>query len=118
MMAVNIKENDLPLNVVWDDEDECYIVTCEKYESVIGTGDTKDEAVKVFYELLEDWLKPDKPRIEAKNKGGRPKKSNVRLSVNVLPLTKANISYLAIEKKVNQGLILDEIVNFYMENKK
>jgi predicted RNase H-like HicB family nuclease len=112
-MATQLQEN---LNIYWSDEDNCYICTSNLYPDIIGIGDSEKEARQVYYELLEDYLKEHKP---GKNKGGRPKKANAKLTYNVSVEVKAFIELEALREDINQGAVIEKIVNFYKEaNKK
>jgi hypothetical protein len=111
-MSLNLN-NDIQLAVYWSDEDSCYLAKSSDYLRVTGIGETREEAVKIFYELLKDWLNPNRP---IKNKGGRPSKNNVRLSCNLSKDIKAYIDFMSTEKGVNQGTFLEEMVKFYQFN--
>ncbi len=107
----NVKE----YNLFWSNEDNCFI--CKGIESpdVIGIGESGEEAVKTYYELLEDYLKDKKADRLIKNKGGRPKKLNAKLTYNVPIGIKTFIELEAARNEVNQGVIVEKIVKFYRE---
>ena len=46
----------------------------------------------------------------------RPKKNNVKLTYNVLPETKEFIESISLNSGKNQGIIIDEIVEYYKNN--
>jgi len=105
-------------NAFWSSEDNCFICKCKKYPDVIGIGETEEEAVNIFFELLEEYLKDKKQDKLIKNKGGRPKKTNAKLVYNVPQEIKAFIELEATRNDVNQGVIVEKIIKFYQEAKK
>jgi len=112
-MATQLQEN---LNIHWSKEDDCYICVDNLRPDIVGIGDSEAEARQVYYELLEDYLKEHKP---SKNKGGRPRKANTKLTYNVSVDVKAFIELEALREDINQGAVIEKIVNFYKEaNKK
>lgn len=105
-------------SVFWSEDDNCFICQGKKQPDVIGIGETEEEAVKTYFELLEEYLKDNKIRNLAKRKGGRPKKSNAKLVYNVPHEIKAFIELEAARNEVNQGVIVEKIVKFYQEANK
>ena len=69
------------------------------------------EAEQCYYELLEEYNKA------VKNKCGRPRKTNTKLTYNVPVEVKAFIELEAL-RLVNQGVIVEKIVNFYKKHNK
>lgn len=114
-VALNKLNNYKDYNVFWSNDDDCFICQGIEYQDIIGIGETEKESIQVYYELLEVYLK-DKKLI--KNKGGRPKKSNSKLVYNVPTEIKAFIELEALRNNVNQGIIVEKIVNFYKETNK
>ena len=112
-MATQLNEN---LNIYWSDEDNCFICHDNIHPDIIGVGETESEARQVYYELLDDYLKEHKP--VKKNKGGRPKKANTKLTYNVSVDVKAFIELESLRENTNQGIIIEKIVNFYKKNNK
>ena len=110
--------NNLNLKIYWSDEDESYICECDEYPTVGGVGETKKEAEKIFYELLEGHKIAEKEGRLLKNKGGRPKKNNVRLSYNVPADVKAFIELEALKEGLNQGALIERMVSFYKSSLK
>lgn len=109
-MATQPNEN---INIYWSEEDQSFICQSSLYPDIIGIGDTDGEARQVYYELLEDYFESCKP---ANNKGGRPKKTNTKLTYNVPVEIKAFIELEALRNNINQGLVIEKIVNFYRES--
>lgn len=111
-MATQLNEN---LNIYWSEEDNSFICQNNAYPDIIGVGDTEAEAKQVYYELLENYFKNQKL---TKKKGGRPKKTNTKLTYNVPVEIKAFIELEALRTNTNQGVIIEKIVNFYKESNK
>jgi len=110
----NIKEYDL----YWSNEDDCFICKGIEYTEVIGIGESEEEAIQIFYELLEEYLKDKKENKLIKNKGGRPRKQNAKLVYNVPQEIKVFIELEAVRNEENQGAIVEKIVKFYQEANK
>lgn len=111
-MVSLINDNQIDLKTVYDDNDKCYYTTSDAYPGVIAEGNTKEEAEKNFFELLEDWKKYPKP----KNKGGRPKKNNKRLDVNIDAKVRSFINLIGEEKQITQGKVIEEMALFYAKH--
>lgn len=111
-MATQLNEN---LNIYWSKEDNCFICQDNIHSDIIGIGDTEAEAKQTYYELLEEYYKNNKP---AKSKGGRPKKTNTKLTYNVPTDVKAFIELEALKQNINQGAVIEKIVNFYKKSNK
>ncbi len=41
------------INVVWSDEDECYIATIPEFKGLSAFGDTQEEAIQEAFVALE-----------------------------------------------------------------
>jgi hypothetical protein len=118
LIAQTKAKTDSSYNVSWSEEDDGFICQGKKYPDIAGIGETEAEAVKVYYELLEEYLKDNKVSKLAGHKGGRPKKSNAKLVYNVPHGIKAFIELEAARNEVNQGAIVEKIVKFYQESNK
>lgn len=103
---------DYKLTTQWCDIDDCFVTSSEVYDTVKGVGETKEEAIQVFYELLEIHLQAEREGRLIK-RPGRPAKENVRLSCNIPVATKAFIDEKAKERNVNQALIIQEAIEHY-----
>jgi len=84
---MNVEEIKKNLTIKWSDKDKCYLAETQYCDRVIGIGSTEEEAEISFIEQFDDFL----PYIQANkviNKGGRPKKNNVRLCCNISETSK------------------------------
>jgi len=115
---VRNKTKSTEYDLFWSKEDDCFICQGKEYTDIIGIGETEEEAIKVYYELLKNYLKDKRENKLIKNKGGRPKKSNAKLVYNVPHQIKAFIEMEAARNEVNQGAIVEKIVKFYQEANK
>ncbi len=79
----------------WSKDDECFVVESPLFDRVAGVGDTKDEAFKVFVELLDDAYEELEKDNVLGYKRGRPAKGGVNLHCQVRPSTKDTITELA-----------------------
>lgn len=99
--------------VCWSAEDDCYVVSSFMLDSVLGAGDTENEAFREFDDILSDAyeaycrgrLKHEKP--------GRPSKNTIALNVDVQPDTKEQIKDLATTIGCSQGEAIDFLVSCY-----
>lgn len=41
--------------ICWSVDDNCFFYLSDDYPDIIGTGDTPDEAKRIYNELLEDY---------------------------------------------------------------
>jgi len=118
-LPANKLNNKPEYKVFWSDNDNCFLCKSIEYPDIIGIGDTEKEAIKIYYELLDEYLKELHADNIIKNKGGRPKKQNAKLVYNVPVEIKAFIELEAVRNDVNQGVIVERIVKFYQDaNKK
>ena len=62
--------------------------------------------------MLSEWEKMPEP----KNKGGRPKKNNTRLDINVDAKIRSFINVVSAEKGINQGKVVEEMALFYAKH--
>lgn len=107
-------QQNLELKVFYDEATGDWIAKSEAYDRVVGVGDTKKEAEKIFYELLEDWLELETKNIVIpKGSRGRPKKNNSKLTVNIDYRARAFLGLMAKDNNVNIGKALEEVVEFY-----
>lgn len=44
------------INVVWSDEDECYIATIPEFSGLSASGDSAEEAIQEAYVALEGFI--------------------------------------------------------------
>jgi len=112
------KLNEQEYYLFFSETDNCFICKSNEFPDVIGVGETEEEAVQIYYKILEEYLKNLKNNKLVKNKGGRPKKANTKLVYNVPFEIKAFIELEAVRNDVNQGVIVEKIVKFYQDANK
>lgn len=108
-MASLPNNNQIELKTIYNQDDKCYYTTAKEYDGVISEGITKEECEKNFFELLTEWEKLPKP----KNKGGRPKKNNKKLDINIDAKIRSFIDIVGAEKEITQGKVIEEMALFY-----
>lgn len=111
-MASLPNDNKINLKTTYDKNDKCYYTKSKDYEGVIAEGETIEESENNFFELLKEWEKYPEP----KNKGGRPKKNNKKLDVNIDAKIRSFIDIVGVEKEINQGKVIEEMVIFYAKH--
>ncbi len=101
----------------WSKDDDCFVVESPLFDRVAGVGDTKDEAFKVFVELLDDAYEELEKDNVLGYKRGRPAKGGVNLHCQVRPSTKDTITELAAKfDDISQGEMIDFLL-FYFQRK-
>src|SRR5271170_6417514 len=92
----------------YDVGEKCYIVQSPLFERCIGAAATKEEAWKIFRELLADFYVA---YLEGKLVGyarrGRPAKGYVELHAQVKPVVKEEISARAKDLGISQGEVIE-----------
>ena len=92
----------------WSDEDESYLVMSPLFDRLAADGETKQAALKMYDEMLEeayeDLLHNKVAGYDAK---GRPAKNGINVHMAIKPDSKATLSSLAIELGVSQGENVD-----------
>lgn len=113
-MALRKDDINISLNISWSEEDQGYVVKSKQYPNILGVATTKEEAITIFYDHLEAWQDYERQNKTTK-KAGRPKKNNTRLDINIKKETKIDLELLGLEKNINLGSLIDEMVVFYKQ---
>jgi predicted RNase H-like HicB family nuclease len=108
----SLPNNPIDLKTTYDKKDKCFYTISEAHPGVLAEGQTKQESEENFFELLAEWEKLPK----SKNKGGRPKKNNTRLDINVDAKIRSFINVVSAEKDINQGKVVEEMALFYAKH--
>jgi predicted RNase H-like HicB family nuclease len=92
----------------WSDEDESYLVMSPLFDRLAADGETKQAALKMYDEMLEeayeDLLHSKVAGYDAK---GRPAKNGINVHMAIKADSKETLSSLATELGVSQGEIVD-----------
>ncbi|MBX9880281.1 MAG: hypothetical protein K2Y22_17615 [Candidatus Obscuribacterales bacterium] len=95
----------------WCEEDECYLKESPLFDSVLGVGDTPQEAAKTFSDLLDDAYEAYlEGRVPGYSRPGRPAKGGVALNSDVRPETKKRIKEIAEDFECSTGEIVDYLL--------
>ncbi len=95
----------------WCDEDECYLKESPLFDSVLGVGDTPEEAARTFSDLLDDAYEAYlEGRVPGYTKPGRPAKGGVALNSDVRPETKDRLKQLAKQLDCSTGEVVDYLL--------
>lgn len=98
----------------WDQQDECFIVSSPLMDSIIGVGDSVEEAQFEFTNILSDAYEAYlEGRMPTKDKAGRPTKNRTALNTDVKPETRAKVKAISKNFGISQGEVLDYVVAFY-----
>lgn len=105
---------DLTVTTKWSKWDDCFITACKEYNSM-GVGETEEESVECFYELVGYEIDAEKRGKLASRpkKIGRPKKDNEKLAVNVSRKVKFLLGLMAEERNTNIGQVVNDLVIAY-----
>ena len=95
----------------WSDEDNSFVVESSLFDNIIGVGETRGEAFKVFEEMLDDAYVEFQNDKVVGYKRGRPSKGRVNLHCQVQDLAREEIIKLA--KKLG-GISQGEAVEFLL----
>lgn len=100
----------------WCEDDQCFLKESPLFDSVLGVGDTPEEAEKTFSDLLDDAYDAYlEGRVPGYTKPGRPAKGGVALNSDVRPETKVRIKELAQQFDCSAGEVVDYLL-FCSEN--
>ena len=95
----------------WCNEDECYLKESPLFDSVLGVGDTPQEAEKTFSDLLDDAYESYlEGRVPGYSKPGRPAKGGLPLNSDVRPETKNRLRELAKQFDCSTGEVVDYLL--------
>jgi len=95
----------------WCNEDECYLKESPLFDSVLGVGDTPQEAEKTFSNLLDDAYEAYlEGRVPGYSKPGRPAKGGISLNSDVRPATKNTIKVMSQQLECSTGEVVDYLL--------
>lgn len=95
----------------WCDEDECYLKESPLFDSVLGVGETPEEAERTFSDLLDDAYEAYlEGRVPGYTKPGRPAKGGVSLNSDVRPETKERVKEIAKQFDCSTGEVVDYLL--------
>lgn len=98
----------------WSAEDESFVAESSLIPHVVlGVGNTREEALLNFGDMLDDAYDEIASDNVAGYKAGRPAKGYVPFNANIRPTSKSKISDLAHEMEISQGEVLDYLAFFY-----
>ncbi len=106
------KKNILKEMVVFKEDDD-YIAKHPNWDTVAGVGNTPEEAIQLFKELLnEAWksLVAGRTHPESKPKVGRPALGRDNFNMRLLPSAKAFLKQIAKEQNVSVGVLIEQFL--------
>lgn len=102
--------------IYWCEDDQCFLKESPLFDSVLGVGDTPEEAENAFSDLLDDAYDAYLDgRVPGYTKPGRPAKGGVALNSDVRPETKERVKELAQQFDCSTGEVVDYLL-FCLEN--
>jgi predicted RNase H-like HicB family nuclease len=88
-------------------DEQVYVVASPLFDRVIGVGETKDEAWRLFNELLDEtYVAYLEGNLVGYEKRGRPAKHNVEFHAQVKPEVKQLINERAKAFGISQGEVI------------
>jgi predicted RNase H-like HicB family nuclease len=98
----------------WSEDDECYLIQSPLMDSIIGVGDTVEEAQREFSNILSDAYEAYlEGKMSVADKAGRPAKNRIALNTDVKQATRDAVRHLASEFTCSQGEVIDFLVFFH-----
>jgi len=97
----------------WSEEDDCFIVESPLMDSLMGAGDTPEDAQREFKDILSDAYEAYLEGRMTADRPGRPAKNLLALNTDVRIETRENIKELAKEKGCSQGEVIDYLLAFH-----
>lgn len=98
----------------WSKQDDCFVVRSPSFDNIAGTGETAQEAVAMFQDMLDDWYPSiTEGRVVGYDKAGRPLKGGVALNCLVKPETKQRLERLTKRLGMSYGEVVDYLQFFY-----
>jgi predicted RNase H-like HicB family nuclease len=95
----------------WCKDDKCYLRESPLFDSVLGVGDTPEEAEQTFSDLLDDAYEAYlEGRVPGYASPGRPTKGGIALNSDVKPATKKKIKELAEKFDCSTGEVVDYLL--------
>jgi predicted RNase H-like HicB family nuclease len=97
----------------WCDEDKCFIVQSPLMDSIIGAGETEEEARREFNDILSDAYEAYLEGRMSGERPGRPAKNRTALNTDVMPTTRETIKMMAERFSCSQGEVIDFLLAFH-----
>jgi len=100
-------------------EGDDYIAKHPDWDYVVGVGDTPEEAVQIFKEMLPDALsdlKADKWHLNSKPKAGRPPLGRETFNTKIKPDIKDFLKKAAKANKISAGEFIERVITLQFEN--
>lgn len=98
----------------WSEEDNAFVVESSLFDSILGVGETRVEAFKVFEEMLDETYGELQNDNAVGYKRGRPSKGRLDLHCQVQESARDEITKLA--KKlggISQGETVEFLLHYY-----
>ncbi len=116
MPIVNLSKKQLmeDARVEWSDEDNCFTAYCPSWDIAIGTGMSKDSAMEMLAEMLDDCLDAlaqDKVAEVSKPKPvGRPALGRETFNTKLKPEFKALLKKVAKAENISAGEYIEQLI--------
>lgn len=98
---------------VWSDEDESFVTQSPLVNHVIAIGDTEEEALELFDDMVTEHIKAYKEGRVGKPVMGRPSKGKVRIDIEIAPDIREQFRALAGEIGISQGETMEYLFSFW-----
>jgi len=102
----------------WSKQDDSFVVCSPLFDNIAGTGETAQEAMEMFQDMLDDWYPSiAEGKVTGYDKAGRPMKGGIALNCLVRPENKKELGRLAKRLGISHGAVVDYLLFFYQVNK-
>ncbi len=106
--------------VEWSEEDNCFTAYCPSWDIAIGTGMSKDSAMEMLSEMLDDCLEDlaqNKVAELSKPKPvGRPALGRETFNTKLKPEIKDFLKKAAKANKISAGEFIERLIALQFEN--
>lgn len=88
----------------WSETDACYVTASPLAETIVGVGETPEEAFRVFLDMVQiNYEEYQAGRHALYKKVGRPQKYKVSINLHVSPDVRTRIQQVAQQFGITQG---------------
>lgn len=98
----------------WSDEDDCFVTESPLAPTIVGCGDTEQEAYDAFLTHIEaNYEAYEQGKHAIYSKAGRPQKGKIKFNAEIAPEIKHEIAALAKRIGISQGETVEFLYSFY-----
>jgi predicted RNase H-like HicB family nuclease len=121
MPIVNLSKKQLmeDARVEWSEEDNCFTAYCPTWDIAIGTGMSKDSAMEMLSEMLDDCLEDlaqnKVAELSTPKPVGRPALGRETFNTKLRPEVKDFLKKAAKAQKISAGEFIERLIALQFE---